>query len=579
MLERSNMSKVFTHAAGMTGLLHRRLRFRVTPKGAHRTPFGVYAPHVVLLALTAAAVAWGTYAYKTGVVDYGGAGLGVAMAFLLNVGWALWNFGIAGSVVHASVRTHERRSDHRFSDAVPVLFGAEGGVAVDVNGGGMRLRTLARLAKGEVHEFVLHLADGSLRLLGRVVHVGADTRANGDVCHGIEFVAPGEAALRRIDMHCTHHSVPRQRAALREVEDIFDRVLRPSRHVSVELNLLAHIGAARNRQQHGMPVVLQRVDGRAIQLLSRHPVRLRRVWVQVAGMERRVLGRIVAARMIRTAAEPAHLLEVRLRESNLLTSVAPRAGARKDLIMMENTLPHANSRTARAVAVVIGMLLATVIGAASAAGQLTGGAMASAEAARDDRSFLLAGGWVTEQRTGWVPVGSVIGYRLGFNEPAGSRTLWGLNPSVGLRRAGTAGDLQGSVGYAWQWDDGAGAQVPADLQRVTAGATTALQANYWGDGSRAGQAIVSYSWGGDGYVWSQLQGSQRVATLAGMPLRLGAEVTAQGNRDITAFGAGPLLELPASTHVVSLASGIRRVDDGTLTSNQWYVRIGLVLLR
>ncbi|CAN5885301.1 hypothetical protein BH23GEM9_BH23GEM9_00320 [soil metagenome] len=587
MLERSNMSKVFTHTAGLTGLAGTRLRFRVTPKGANRTPVAVYAPHIALIALTTAALLWGTWAYKAGIIDYGGAGIAAALAFLLNVGWASWNLGIAAAVVNASVRTHERRVDHRFTDAVAVLVedgvgetgvgtGMAGGVAVDVNSGGMAIRSLQPLRAGEVRSFVLQLGQGPLRVRGRVQHVGSVTLPHGDVSHGVEFVELCEQERHHLDLHCTHYAVPRFRASFREVEDIFDRVLQPGTPAGTQVNLLAHVGPG-DHNCNGSPVVLHSIGANGVELFSTTPLHEHEeVWVEVAG--RRQMGTVAATRTIPTAGDPAYLVEVNMEQPHLLSPRGRAISPRKEAVPMlgQRLL---NQRATRVAAAIAGMLLATVITAAAAAGQVTGGAILSAEAARDDRTFFLAGGWVTPERAGWAPVGSVMGYRLGYMDQLDNRTIWGLNPAAGIRRTSETSNVQGTVGYAWQWFNEIEMPAAPELQRVTAGVTTSLQTNYWGDGTRAAQGIVSYSWGGDGYLWSQLRASQRVGMMGSTPMRLGAEVSAQGNRDVTALGAGPYLEIPAGGSVVTLASGMRRIDSGGAARNQWYARLDLVVLR
>ncbi|HZD05746.1 MAG TPA: hypothetical protein VE173_12540, partial [Longimicrobiales bacterium] len=232
---------------------------------------------------------------------------------------------------------------------------------------------------------------------------------------------------------------------------------------------------------------------------------------------------------------------------------------------------------------VVGALLAGTLAASNLSAQstLTGGAVFSGELGEGQRSFLLAGGWLTRSGAGWSPLASVIAYHLRYpvvgQDP---RSMEAINPAAGLRRGWSAGGIQGTVGYAWQWNDDEEVRAVPGLQRVSEGVTTALQGNYWGDGRQAAQAILSYSWGGDGYLWSQARGTHRVAGVGGGDLRLGVEGSVEGSQGIDAWAVGPVLDLGLSGQALLFATGVRRLDpDVGESTNLWYMRLDVVLLR
>jgi hypothetical protein len=65
LAERYNMAKFFTYFRALGGLFAKeKLKFNVTPKTEGAVPFQTYAPQLVLIALSVAAVIWSTLAWQ-----------------------------------------------------------------------------------------------------------------------------------------------------------------------------------------------------------------------------------------------------------------------------------------------------------------------------------------------------------------------------------------------------------------------------------------------------------------------------------------------------------------------------------
>jgi hypothetical protein len=288
-------------------------------------------------------------------------------------------------------------------------------------------------------------------------------------------------------------------------------------------------------------------------------------------------GRISAVREVHTGLASRHIIEVDLnvgavrRRSITITPITRKVAAM--LILALSQL--------RRLGVVAGLSAGSLVASELAAqSPVSGGAVVSGTLIENDRSFLLGGGWITLARGGWSPAASVIGYQVRYPAFGGEqRRLLGLNPAAGLRHGWSSGDLQGSVGYAWQWNDEEEVRTVPGLQRVSTGLTTSLQGNYWGDGRHTAQAAVAYSWGGEGYLWTQARAAQRVAQLSAASIRLGVEGSLEGSQGVDAWQAGPTLDVALAHQVLTFATGVRQLEPNTPAAEKlWYARVDLVLL-
>ncbi|HET9011736.1 MAG TPA: hypothetical protein VFN38_07960 [Gemmatimonadaceae bacterium] len=112
-------------------------------------------------------------------------------------------------------------------------------------------------------------------------------------------------------------------------------------------------------------------------------------------------------------------------------------------------------------------------------------------------------------------------YRNGLNSHA---TATAFAPAVGLSDGMPTGSVSGSLGYNFTSTDVSNTPIVGLQGGNTGSLFSTLQANYWGDGNRAAQAIVSYAYRSQ-YVWSRLRAAQRVGA---SPWFAGGEVVYQG---------------------------------------------------
>ena len=593
LLERALMMKVFTHLLALPAYFSRSLRFRVTPKGGGAVPVRLYAPHVLLMLAAAAAIAWGTAAFRMGWIEYGGGAS--AFAFLINVAWAMWTFALAGSVVQASIASRQRRSEYRFEEAIPVrVHGGVGrgwlGLGLDLNGSGVSVRAVRTLPEGAPVVLVLPLVTGPLRLRGRVVFREKLDEGRIEVFrHGIRFEGLGRRERDLIATHCTQHAVPASRFRFVEIVDLFreaGRTIRdPRRNTRRPVMLPARVRLA------GEPESLSLLDPEHAAVLedsSRGGVRITisrplekgaEIDFDVPDAGLKGAGRVAYCHPLPTAMGTRYLVGV-----ERLPGTGPWV-----------VLEKRREVSMRRVAMLAGLLLplrrfglvgVMVLGGAAAsavpvAAQLDHGFVGSVEGVEGGQNLLLAGGWLTRGGTGWAPVGTLIGYRLQVPAEPSDLVQWGVNPAVGAKHQWESGAVQATAGYAWQWiDDGLTGVSLAGSQQVSSGVTNTLQATYWGDGTTSAGAIGTYSWDDGGYFWTRVRAARRVAGDEGGALRRGAEASAQGNDAFKAYELGPALEWAPSAHVAFVAaSGWRRtVPVGGSSDDRVYARLDVVIL-
>ncbi|HKP77000.1 MAG TPA: glycosyltransferase, partial [Longimicrobiaceae bacterium] len=218
--ERFHMVKFWTYTRAVFSIFSRRPRkFNVTPKGAGHVPFRIYAPHVVLMALTVAAVVWATVASAAGWIDYPGYGWG-SLAFVSNGFWAVINFSLAAAVVRMSRRIRQQRADHRFRGSFPVsvrvarpggrLTKPQVALAQDLNPGGMSFRSTRPLEPGTELRLTLQLSSATVNVKAGVLRCDDVEDAGGPTTHriGVAFQDVPMNVRDQIELHCTQHAVP-----------------------------------------------------------------------------------------------------------------------------------------------------------------------------------------------------------------------------------------------------------------------------------------------------------------------------------------------------------------------------------
>jgi len=111
-------------------------------------------------------------------------------------------------------------------------------------------------------------------------------------------------------------------------------------------------------------------------------------------------------------------------------------------------------------------------------------------------------------------------YRSGLNSHA---VATAFAPLVGLAYGMPTGQVSGNIGYNFVNVDNPTAFVGLEGGN-TGSVFTSLQANYWGDGNKAVQGIVSYAYRSE-YVWSRLRAGHRIGDSR---VFAGGEVVYQG---------------------------------------------------
>lgn len=549
--ERYNMAKFWTYVRAVSGYFAKgKLRFNVTPKGAGHVPFRTYAPQVALMAVTAASVAWCLVAAELGLVRYDVPGWGT-LAFGLNFAWAAWNFFLACYVVRLSLHLRQQRDDHRFADRFPVRvrrLGSGGrvgrarvGLTEDLNGSGLRFRSLAALEPGQLLRIELPLVTGQVRVRGEVVH--AQHSESGALhSYGVRFRDVPLNVRDAIELHCTQHAVPIWQNRFRVSIDFVARTQRWLRNSRGERRRPVRLPALVNVEKGARGVkgpatqlaFLEEVSRGGARLILDEPVppdtRIR-FRVPEGGIEGE--GRVVFSRALETSLGVRFAVGVRRRAGTVISTEEP--GKMETVSMLGR----------------VGALVAALAALAPAApleAQLQTVVYGATEIDAEDLRLVLGGVQVGSTGPGLGWVAGVQAYDVRYPADPGTESLSVVQPAAGVRWGSDRGAVQATVGYAFT--DGAVTSRAIGAPGGGAdGVVTTLQANQWGAPGAAttGQAIATYNWAAD-YLWTNLRGAYRImGTQPGPGLGLGAEAGFQGDLGgatgaYQAFQAGALVE-------------------------------------
>jgi hypothetical protein len=333
--ERFHMVKFWTYTRAVFSFFSSKpQKFNVTPKGPGHVPFKTYAPQMVLMVATVAAVVWATVASGAGWVAYPGYGWG-SLSFISNGFWAAINFALAFSVVRHSLKVRQQRSDHRFRDRFPVSVRVvrDGGrvkrahvaLAQDLNPGGMSFRATAPLPEGTDLRLTLPLSTATVNVKATVLHCDpVRQKGRPDAWRvGALFQDVPVNVRDLIELHCTQHAVPMEQslygfagAGLGLIGRSFAWVLNSRRERRQTVNLPARVtigvrrpGEKRRREQVAL---LEEVSAGGARLLTDQPLApgtpLEYV---VPGTDIRGRGRVVFARALETPMGTSFALGVR----------------------------------------------------------------------------------------------------------------------------------------------------------------------------------------------------------------------------------------------------------------------------
>lgn len=557
--ERYHMAKFWTYTRAVASFFFPRpLRFNVTPKAPGHVPFRTYGPHVVLMGLTVLSVVWATFADLNGWIDYGVPGW-ESTAFRANFLWAALNFVLAATVVRLTLRVRHQRTDHRFRDRFTIHVRVDAheeergrswlALTENLNPSGIAFRISRELAAGTRVHLVLPLATGTVRVAGEVVHAEKLEGKDAGMFHaGVRFEGVPVDVRDAIELHCTQHAVPLHHSRYSETLQLLSRTTgwvrdaRRERRRRVHLPARVAVGRGPGEGAPGgrRTALLDEVSAGGARLVMDEPVPPGTpIRFRVPGSEIRGRGRVVFSRAEETPIGVRFAIGVR---RNQKSEREPQTGRNM-------RIPEALRRASTLLALPLGLAVAV-----PATAQFQPVLYGAVELDAEDMLLLLAGGAVNTTNHGLGLVAGVTAYNLTY--PTGlfgeTSQLTAVQPYAGPRWLWGSGAVQATVGY--QFLD---AEVDADDEGVVGapgggeeGVVTALQLNYWGTGEQTAQAIVSYSLGSE-YAWGQLRGLQRMGAPGGLPLRLGAEVVAQGGgagpgEDYQAIQFGPVAELEIS---------------------------------
>jgi cellulose synthase (UDP-forming) len=575
--ERYHMVKFWTYTRAVFSIFSgKEQKFKVTPKGPGHVPFRTYSPQVVLMGLTVLGVVWATVAYEMGWIGYSGVAGWKSVAFLSNAFWASINFAVALSVVRLSMASHQHRADHRFRDRFPVTLAIAGSggrtrtriaLAEDINPGGIAVRTPQALEEGQAMRLTLPLSTATVTVSGTVLYsvpVAANKekkRRHRSAAEKAEKAEPVTAyrtgiafadlpmnVRDQIELHCMQHAVPMEQSQYSiQSPRFFDRTLdwvrnhRREQRRPIRMPATVTIGNGRKRGKQRVGF-LEEISAGGARLVMDDPIAPHSVvHFEVPGTRIHGSGRVVFARAIETPVGVRFAVGVqrkRRMEIGTGTGVETRMQTSKVI-----------GRAGKAA--VVGLALAM---ASPAAAQLQPVVYGASEFDTESLRLYLLGASVSSPGTGLGWTAGVSGYHLTY--PVGAddtQSVTAVQPSVGVRYGTPTSAVSGSVGYAFVSggdDDATGGTAVGAPGGGEDGVLTQLQANYWGDGTRNGQAIAVYNWGAE-YLWTNLRGTQRVVQTGDYTgVNVGAELGFQGggtgDEDYQAFQAGGVAEYQLS---------------------------------
>ena len=284
--ERYAMAKFFTYVVSLSGFFAKgKLKFNVTPKGVSDVPVSTYAPQLVVLLLSGFALVWAPVAHRNGWVDYQTNNFEIA--FWASGLWALYNIYFAAYVVKLCLRMKQQRADHRFTENLPVRIALAGEAAdagelaliENLNPLGAGFRSSRRYEPGTELKLALRLSTGVVDVTGIVVHTNAGESELGTIySHGVRFDEVSIAARDKIELHCTHHSVPMWRKRYRQSLDFFGKAsevfsnARGGRRYTVQLPVQLSIEGPDGTVRDETGGLLEEVSARGARLLVENPI-------------------------------------------------------------------------------------------------------------------------------------------------------------------------------------------------------------------------------------------------------------------------------------------------------------------
>jgi cellulose synthase (UDP-forming) len=580
-VEYGAMARFFTHTLSFAALFSRkRLPFRVTPKGLDGVSWASYAPHLVLLVITLLAMLWSVPAWWFGWGFFAFHN-GLLLPITVNFAWAAWNAIIAAVVLRDSIRSHQRRPEYRFEELSPVRFRVlnqgphahwQVGLTENLSTRGLAFRSTEVVPVGSRLSFLLHLTTATVGVTGRVVHVRRDQAAGVSFYrHGVQLDEMAALAREAIAVHCAWHIAPLSAQRWLETIEPLDEALLwvrdrrrdERRTVALPLNLVIldrhgqlseDVGVLEDTSRSGARIIVeQQIDPGSI------------IRFEVPGGALHGAGTVAHATRLETPLGERCILGIRdVVGMDDFRQTSTRERRMKQVAMIAGLLAFAKRFT---VIITAGLLLAG--GARPAAAQFMHGWFSSAETDGDGQSLLLLGVWSGLARPGWSPGATFVGHRLAYPSSDGSVVIWTANPALTLRYGGENAGIQASAGYAFQSE---GSEPPAGVARRTRpGATTGLMADWRAAGPTSLLGALMVSWGDGGYAWSRARALHRVAGNLSM-LRLGADLSWQGDDSFRALEAGPVLEWRsvAGFSVLGGAGYRRTSQDNTASNGAWF---------
>ena len=286
--ERFNMTRFWTYVMATYGFFTtKKLKFKVTPKGAGEVPFETYAPQFFLATLSILSVAWALVARHYGWINYHDGG-GVSTAFVVNGIWVAWNLYFAVAVVRHSISSRQQRGDYRFVQRLPTRVerladGASVGEAItatteDINSEGLSFRCMAEIERGTRVRMPLTLSSGRIVAEGIVTHESTVSTSYGVVRrYGVVFDDMPLDTRDAIELHNAHYAIPASRHHYRQsidvVQNAVERFVNPRAGLRQDVGLPALVAVEGENGEQDLGIgLLQERSTSGVRLVLESPL-------------------------------------------------------------------------------------------------------------------------------------------------------------------------------------------------------------------------------------------------------------------------------------------------------------------
>jgi hypothetical protein len=214
----------------------------------------------------------------------------------------------------------------------------------------------------------------------------------------------------------------------------------------------------------------------------------------------------------------------------------------------------------------IAAVLSAMVIAVPAQAQWHATAIGVAEYDTEAALFLLGGISASPGGRGIKPLIGVQAYHLGFDNGPSRTTVFTVKPYAGLANNYGAGNLYGTLGYAFSNRDQSGAIRTTSSNDIGEGIVVAGGWDHWGTGGPWGhQILASYNFDSEN-LWTRGRMTRRISMNGQAQRRLGGEVAFQVGDGYTAWQPGAVFEIhnPGGS-ILGLGVGVKLINGANVT--------------